>query len=165
MLKDYPPLHLPPIKLRVKRTVNLASLPKVWDPLRRVYIVLTREEWVRQHVIQLLISRYNIPQLQIIAEYPVLLNGQPQRADLVIVDSLQRVRLLVECKAPEVKISQSTLDQAVRYNSQLKAQYIMLTNGLSHHLYKYEDGEYITLSQLPADFISKYPLHNVSEVR
>ncbi len=159
MLKDYPRLSLPSVTLKIKRSSSPSavdpsqvSTPKVWDPLRRIYIVLTREEWVRQHVIQLLISRYNIPQLQIIAEYPVELNGQPQRADLVVVSRSQRACILVECKAPEVKVTQSTLDQAVRYNSVIGARYIMLTNGLSHHLYERRGGQYLPLPQFPNVF-------------
>ncbi len=141
-------LNLPPIKLKAQRRGESIT---VWDDLRKKYVVLTPEEWVRQHVISYLIGELNIPPQQIIVEYPVELNGQSQRADIVVVTRSTEPHILVECKAPEVKISQSTLDQAVRYNSILSAKYIMLTNGLTHHLYERisDEGEYRAISNLP----------------
>ncbi|MFI3248815.1 MAG: type I restriction enzyme HsdR N-terminal domain-containing protein [Rikenellaceae bacterium] len=116
----------------------------MWDSLRRSYIVLTPEEWVRRHVVEFLISQLQIPPQQIVQEYPVGLNSQRQRADVVVLSRQGEPLMMVECKAYDVKISQGTLDQAVRYNSVLMARYIMLTNGLSHHLYERVDsaGEY-----------------------
>lgn len=141
-------LNLPPIKLKARCTDDLLY---IWDELRKKYIVLTPEEWVRQHVVSYLIHEKNIPSPQIILEYPVELNNQNQRADIVAVTRSGEPYILVECKAPEVKISQTTLDQAVRYNSILNAKYIMLTNGLTHHLYERisEEGEYAVINNLP----------------
>lgn len=111
--------------------------------------MLTPEEWVRQHVNAFLQSHLGVQPLHILLEHPVSLNGQSQRADVVVVDRSGTPRILVECKAPEVKISQSTLDQAVRYNSVVRAQYIILTNGLSHFIYELiEGGGYRALSSL-----------------
>ncbi len=92
----------------------------------------------------------SIPPAQIILEHPVLLNGQRQRADLVVVGSDGVAKLMCECKAADVKISQATLDQAVRYNSVLEARYILLTNGVNHHLYERlnSEGGYRALSSL-----------------
>lgn len=138
---QHPRLNLPPIKLKARRSGETLS---VWDGLRKQYIVLTPEEWVRQHIVGYLTDHKEIPSTQIAMEYPVELNGQRQRADIVVLNRLGEPYILIECKAPEVKISQTTLDQAVRYNSVLKARYIMLTNGMTHHLYELlsEEGDY-----------------------
>jgi len=120
----------------------------VWDPLRGDWLVLTPEEWVRRHLIQWLIGR-GIPPQRIIQEYPVPLNGQPQRADVVVVDRQGRPQLVAECKAAGVKIDRSVLAQAVRYNSVTHARYVMLTNGLSHYLYACIDGRYAPVSSFP----------------
>ncbi len=138
MQRELPKLKFPPIKLRARRSGDAIS---VWDDLRKSYLVLTPEEWVRQHVNAFLQSHLGVSPQQIALEYGVLLNGQNQRADVVVVGRDGSPRILVECKAPEVKISQETLDQAVRYNSVLNAHYIILTNGLSHFLYESTDDE------------------------
>lgn len=126
------------MKMRARKCDGSIS---IWDRVRKSYIVLTPEEWVRQHLIEFLISHLSLSEPQIIIEYPVQLNGQNQRADVVVVGQGGRPWILVECKAPEVAIEQSTLDQAVRYNSIVAAQYIILTNGLTHHLYRRVDDE------------------------
>ncbi|MFI3269074.1 MAG: type I restriction enzyme HsdR N-terminal domain-containing protein [Rikenellaceae bacterium] len=147
MQNSLPKLNFPAINLRLRRSEGSIQL---FDQLRRIYIVLTPEEWVRRHLIALLIERLSVPPAQIVLEYPVPLNGQRQRADLVVVANDGSPRLLCECKAADVKISQSTLDQAVRYNSVLQARYLFLTNGLNHYLYERLDNEggYRSLSSL-----------------
>ncbi len=86
---------------------------------------------------------------QISEECLVTLNGQPQRADVVVFDNSAKAIILAECKAPEVKISQDTFDQAVRYNSVVKARYIILTNGITHHCYELSQGEYHPMESFP----------------
>lgn len=136
MHSTYVKLNFPTIKMRARRSERGIT---IWDRIRRGFIVLTPEEWVRQHLIEFLASHFGLSETQIILEYPVLLNGQNQRADVVVVGRGGVVQLLVECKAPDVAISQSTLDQAVRYNSVAGARYIILTNGLTHHIYRRTD--------------------------
>ena len=101
-----------------------------------MWLVLTPEEWVRQHLKGHLVAACGVIPTRMVAEYPVSLNGQAQRADLVVVDDAGKPLLLAECKAPEVPIDRSTLDQAVRYNSVLGARYLILTNGLRHYCYE-----------------------------
>lgn len=127
--KPMPTLNLPPVRLRARRS---GGRIEIWDALRGSWLVLTPEEWVRQHVIHLLVSHRAVPAQRIVCEYPVPLNGQPQRADIVVVDDCGAPWLLVECKAADVDIDDSVLAQAVRYNSVLHASYIMITNGLQH---------------------------------
>lgn len=133
-----PRLNLPPVRLRARRNDGRVE---IWEPLRGCWLVLTPEEWVRQHVINFLTSSCGIPARRIVCEYPVPLNGQPQRADIVAADDHGRPWLLVECKAADVTIDDGVLAQAVRYNSVLHARYMMITNGLRHFCFKCGEGE------------------------
>ncbi len=141
-----PKLNFPPIKLRAREIGGSIS---IWDTIRRAYILLTPEEWVRQHLIAFLTSQLAIPPTTLSLEYPVSINGQNQRADLVVMHRDGTPLILAECKAPEVAISQSTLDQAVRYNSKVEARYLILTNGLSHFIYERDSqqGHYTPLKE------------------
>lgn len=124
-------LNLPPCSLRIRRSAGVAS---VWDPIRRQWLVLTPEEWVRQHMIRYLIEHCGVTAQYIVQEHPVALGGMAQRADIVVVDKTGAPCLLVECKAPEVEVSmeknKAVFAQAVRYNSVLKASYVAVTNGM-----------------------------------
>lgn len=141
-----PVLHFPPVRLRARLRDGRTE---VWDALRGMYLVLTPEEWVRQHLIACLVSHCGARPLRIVQEYPVPLNGQPQRADVVVVDDAARPLLLAECKAPDVRIDRTTLRQAMRYNSVLGARYVVLTNGLTHYCYERRDGAYAPLADFP----------------
>lgn len=142
-----PKLNFPSIRLRGRRVGEQAQ---IWDEERRMWLVLTPEEWVRQHLKGHLIAACGVIPTRMVAEYPVSLNGQAQRADLVVVDEVGRPLLLAECKAPEVPIDRSTLDQAVRYNSVLGARYLILTNGLRHYCYeRLSDVDYQPLADFP----------------
>ncbi len=121
---------------------------RVFDRARRKHLVLTPEEGVRRRILAFLASR--VDEKLIAQEYPVDVNGQPQRADIVVFDTAARPLMLVECKAPGVKITRATLAQAHRYNSVLGARYVMLTNGTDHFLYELApDGNYLTLGEFP----------------
>lgn len=146
-----PRLNLPPVHLRARHGEGRTE---VWDPLRGCWLVLTPEEWVRQHFLNFLVAACRVPAQSIVCEYPVPLNGQPQRADIVAVDRSGAPMLLVECKAADVTIDGRVLAQAVRYNSVLHARYIMITNGMQHFCYKFENGEYqpCSFAEPAADF-------------
>ena len=141
-----PKLNFPAIRLRARRREGQVE---VWDDLRGIYLVLTPEEWVRRHLIAYLVSHCGVLPKRVVQEYAVPVNGQPQRADVVVVDAAGQPLLLAECKAPDVKLDGRTLAQAVRYNSVLGARYILLTNGLNHYCYEYRDGKYVQLSGFP----------------
>lgn len=102
---------------------------EVWAPQRGLWLCLTPEEEVRRRVVRHLTERLKVPATHIVEEYPVMLNGQPQRADIVVVDKQMKPWLVVECKAPEVALSQSVVDQVVRYNSVIGACQVVVTNG------------------------------------
>ncbi|MCI7141111.1 type I restriction enzyme HsdR N-terminal domain-containing protein [Alistipes sp.] len=139
-------LNFPPVRFRARRCGDTVE---IWDSIRGIYLVLTPEEWVRQHLIAYLVSHCGVQPLRIVEEYAVPLNGQPQRADVVVVGDDARPLLLAECKAPDVAIGQRTLEQAVRYNSVLRARYIILTNGLRHYCCEQRDGTYVQLAGFP----------------
>lgn len=114
----------------------------IWDSIRQMWLLLTPEEWVRQHVIAWLIGYKGIPSLRISQEYPVNINGQHQRADIVVVDNFAKPYILVECKAPNIEIDNEVVMQATRYNAIVKARYILLTNGKKLYCFEYADGKY-----------------------
>ena len=91
-------------------------------------------------------ERLKVPATHIVEEYPVMLNGQPQRADIVVVDRQMKPWLVVECKAPEVALSQSVVDQVVRYNSVIGARQVVVTNGRLVEAYALsEKGTYVKI--------------------
>ena len=146
-MSDFPKLKFPAVVLTLHEKEGKTYIP---DRVRGGYLVLTPEEWVRRHVIEYLISWCGVELQRVVTEYPVLLNGQPQRADIVVVGRDGTPQLLVECKAADVKISQDVLDQAVRYNSVVGAQYIMLTNGMDLFCFeRSNDGIYHKLNSFP----------------
>lgn len=98
--------------------------------------MLTPEEEVRRRMVAHLTGRLSVPATHIVEEYPVVLNGQPQRADIVVFDGQMRPWLVVECKAPDVVIDRSVLDQVVRYNSIIGAPQVVLTNGRTIQAYR-----------------------------
>lgn len=145
-MNDLPKLNFPPVRLRARRAGDRIE---VWDGLRGMYLVLTPEEWVRRHVIAYLTTVCGASPLRLVQEYPVSVNGQAQRADIVVVDDRAQPLLVVECKAPTVALSQQTFMQAVRYNSVLGARYVALTNGLRHCCYELADGQYRPMGGFP----------------
>lgn len=142
----FPKLNFPAIRLRARRRDGQVE---VWDDLRGLYLVLTPEEWVRRHLVACLVSHCGAQPKRIVEEYAVQLNGQPQRADVVVVDDRAEPLLVAECKAPEIPIDERVFSQAVRYNSVLGARYVVLTNGLVHYCYECCDGRYVQLSGFP----------------
>ena len=141
-----PKLNFPAIRLRARRREEQVE---VWDDLRGIYLVLTPEEWVRRHLIAYLVSHCGVLPKRVVQEYAVPVNGQPQRADVVVVGDRAEPLVLAECKAPEIRIDECTLAQAVRYNSVLGARFVILTNGLRHYCCEYRDGKYVQLSGFP----------------
>lgn len=134
---EYPKLNFPPIHLRARRGAN--GRTEVFDRVRGKWLVLTPEEWVRRHVVEYMLAECNIQPQQIIEEYPVEINTMAQRADIVAVDNSGKPRIIVECKEPNIKIDAEVLAQVVRYNSILRCQYMVITNGLTTYCYAYDE--------------------------
>ena len=146
-MSGLPKLNFPAIRLRARRRGDAVE---VWDSLRETYLVLTPEEWVRQHLVAYLVTHCGVPPKRIVEEYAVALNGQAQRADVVVVDDAAEPLLVAECKAPGIPVGRQTLAQAVRYNSVLGARYLVLTNGRSHYCYELVEGEYRQCDRFPS---------------
>ncbi|WP_395632729.1 type I restriction enzyme HsdR N-terminal domain-containing protein [Flavobacterium sp.] len=141
-------LNFPAYSFRFKNSKNKVS---IFDEIRKKFIILTPEEWVRQHTIQFLLQEKKYPKSYINAEKTITINGTTKRYDLVVFKPNGELFLLVECKAPEVTISQQTFDQIARYNLKLNADYLMVTNGLNHYFCEMnlEEEKYIFLKELP----------------
>lgn len=121
----------------------------VFDPLRKRYCALTPEEEVRQKALYLLVEHLNVPAGLIAVEYSIKVNGLDKRCDAVVFGKDGTPLMIVECKAATVKLSQNTLEQAVRYHSALQPKYLMLYNGQECFCFKIENGKLITLDHLP----------------
>lgn len=102
---------------------------EVLDPVRRRWVVLTPEEWVRQQTIIMLHDHYGYPLELMQVEGAISVNGMTRRCDIVVFTNKGRPQLIVECKRPEVPLTQKVCDQACRYNTVLKVPYLLLTNG------------------------------------
>ena len=103
----------------------------IFDPIRKKFVLLTPEEWVRQHVVQDLLQK-GISKTHLSVEKQFDVMGQQKRFDVVVAGKNASISLLVECKAPEIAITQDTFDQIARYQLALNATFLMLTNGLQH---------------------------------
>ena len=108
---------------------------EILDPLRRKYVRLTPEEWVRQHLVQYLIADLGYPRGLIAIEKSIDLHGKRFRADVIVHDRTGRAVLMAECKEPDVSISQETFDQIAAYNRVVQARCLLVTNGLIHYCY------------------------------
>ena len=141
-------LNFPVYSFRFKNSENKVS---IFDEIRKKFILLTPEEWVRQHVIQFLLQDKRYPKSYINVEKLIKINDLSKRYDGVVFQPNGEIFLLIECKAPEVPISQQTFDQIARYNLVLKAKYLMVTNGLNHYFCQmdFENEKYVFLKELP----------------
>lgn len=123
-------LNFPTYSFRLKNSENNTH---IFDVIRKKFVVLQPEEWVRQHCVQYLIQEKNYPISLINVEKVILINGLKKRYDIVVFNPDGSLAVVVECKAPKVQISQSVFDQIARYNLTLKASCLMVTNGLNHY--------------------------------
>jgi hypothetical protein len=123
-------LNFPAYNFRFQKYQNKI---RIFSKLRKKFIILTPEEWVRQHCVNYLIEKYKYSSQLMNEEKQVLVNGMHKRYDILVYKPEGTIDLIVECKAPNVEISQDTFDQIARYNLSLDADYLMLTNGLNHY--------------------------------
>lgn len=148
-------LNFPAYSFRFKNSENKVL---IFDEIRKKFVVLTPEEWVRQHVIQFLLVGKKYSKSYINVEKSIKINGLVKRYDIVVFQPDGKLFLLIECKAPEVAISQNTFDQIARYNMVLESEYLMVTNGLNHYFCQmdFEKEQYHFLKELP-NFQSNNP--------
>ena len=142
-------LNLPPYQFKLKKADDRVQ---IFDAIRKKYVVLTPEEWVRQNFLQYLIQEKNYPSSLIVLEASLKYNQLQKRADVLVYDKSGIPLLMVECKAPSVKITQDTFDQVARYNMIFKVKYLIVTNCLNHFccLIDYSDNSYRYLEMIPA---------------
>lgn len=141
-------LNFPLYSFRFKNSENKVS---IFDEIRKKFIFLTPEEWIRQHVIQFLLQEKNYPKSYINVEKLIKVNDLSKRYDIIVYQPNGEIFLLVECKSADIKIDQKTFDQIARYNLTLNAKYLMVTNGLNHYFCQmdFEKEKYIFLKELP----------------
>ena len=129
----FPALNLPESKLRVRKTNGKSH---VFDRVRKKYVLLTPEEWVRQNFLTYLIEHKLVPEALVSIEMNIKFNQLNHRVDMAVHNRDYKPVLIVECKAPSVKITQETFDQIARYNLILDVNHLILTNGIKHYCCK-----------------------------
>lgn len=142
-------LHFPVPQLRLKRDGEDAM---VWDVVRKKWVVLTPEEWVRQHLVHYFQSELQCPLTLMAVEKSLKFNGMSKRSDLVVYNSGLRPLLLAECKAPEIALNQSVFEQAAMYNATLGVPFLLITNGLQTYCCRIDQvsGGYAYLADIPS---------------
>ena len=133
------------------RTTQKEGRKFIFDAFRRRWVKLTPEEWVRQNFVRYLIEEKHFPASLMAIERSLRFNRQDFRADAVVFSSDGNPLLIVECKAPEVKITQKVFDQIVRYNFEFQVDFLIVTNGLSHFCCK------IDKNKLTYEFLMEIP--------
>ena len=144
------PLNLPSIEANIKQD---GGKKLIFDPLRKRYVSLTPEEWVRQHFVMFLINYKNYPSALIANETSISLNGMSRRCDSVVFRSSLEPLVIVEYKAPHVTITKKTFMQAHCYNQVLRVPYIIITNGLTHYCY------HIDYTAMSMKFLNDIPFY------
>ena len=141
-------LNFPEYSFRFKNSENKRL---IFDPIRKKFMMLTPEEWVRQHTLQFLIQEKGHSASLINVEKQLNLHGTKKRYDIVVFNPNGSIFLIVECKAPTIEINQETFDQIARYNLVTQAAYLMVTNGIDHFYCQmdYQNERYIFLRELP----------------
>lgn len=141
-------LNFPQFSFRLKNSENKVS---IFDCIRKKFVILQPEEWVRQHCVHYLINEKKYPISHINVEKELKINGLKKRYDIVVFNSDGSIHLIVECKAPRIKINQSTFDQIAQYNLALEATFLMVTNGLNHYYCQmdFKAEKYLFLQNIP----------------
>ena len=141
-------LNFSKFSFRFKNSKNKVS---IFDPIRKKFVILQPEEWVRQHCVQFLIQEKKYPKSLINVEKALKINRLKKRYDIVVYNSDGSIHLIVECKAPKIEVKQAAFDQIARYNLELNANYLMVTNGINHYYCQmdFENEKYQFLNDIP----------------
>ena len=138
-------LNLPQYTFRIKDKLDKKL---IFDGFRRRWVALTPEEWVRQNFVRYLTEEKHFPASLVAVERSLRMNQRDFRTDIILFSKLGNPLVVVECKAPEVKISQQVFDQIARYNLDLRVNYLIVTNGLVHYCCRF-DQEQLSYTFLP----------------
>jgi type I site-specific restriction endonuclease len=145
---NLPALNFPVVDFRFQK--NGKSNLQIFDIVRKKFVDVTPEEWVRQHIIHFLITHKQVPSSMISVEKQLILNNTKRRTDIVIFNTSLKPILIIECKAPDVEINQLTVNQALRYNLELNVGSVFLSNGLRHIFFKLGQSEPEILKDFPS---------------
>lgn len=154
---NFPNLNLPLVDAPIRPDADsLRGGMEIYDGLRRKWVALTPEEWVRQNFVAFLIAHRGFPPALMGNEVALTLNGTARRADTLVYTRALKPLCVVEYKRPDVNVTQKVFDQIARYNSVVEAPYLIVSNGLVHYCVKYSKGGYAFLRDIPAfaDMIS-----------
>ena len=146
-----PKLNFPDYQFKIQPESESGQSLKIFDIIRKKYVILTPEEWVRQHLIHFLVKERKFPQSLLSVEKKVLVNRLYRRTDIVVYSSSLKPLLIAECKAPTVAINQGVFDQAARYNMTLGVLYYIISNGIESHccIINHEKQSYEFLENIP----------------
>ncbi len=139
-------LNFPAYNFKLKSQENRNY---VFDIIRKKYVVLTPEEWVRQHLLHFMIQDGLYPSSLIAVERGLQMNGLQKRFDVLVFDKTGKPLLLAECKSPDISLSKDTFLQAAVYNSQFGCSHILITNGLKHYYCRYSEGKEAVTEEIP----------------
>ncbi|PTL34307.1 hypothetical protein C7120_07175 [Prevotella sp. oral taxon 376] len=142
-------LNLPDFQIKLSGTTEK---PAIWDVLRRRYVALTPEEWVRQHFVHYLIEHRGYPSSLLANEVNLQVgNGKKLRADTVLYDTRLHPRMIIEYKAPDIPLTQKAFEQVGAYNLLLHVDYLVVSNGMQSYCCKmdYDHQEYLYLEEIP----------------
>ncbi len=148
---NFPELCFPHYDFTIQSPSQPGHSFKIFDIIRKKYVSLTPEEWVRQHLIHFLVKERKFPQSLLSVEKKVLVNNLMRRTDVVVYSSTLKPLMIVECKAPSVQLTQTTFDQTARYNMTLGVAYFILTNGIDVLCctIDHENQSYIFMKEVP----------------
>lgn len=141
-------LNLPPFEIKLRGT---KAQPQIFDILRKKYIALTPEEWVRQHFVHFLVEHKGYPAALMANEIQLKVGEKTLRADSALYSRDLKPRMIIEYKAPHIPITQKVFDQISIYNMLLHVDYLVVSNGLQHYICKmdYNDKKYLFLEDIP----------------
>ena len=141
-------LNLPKYGIKIKNDKGHQS---IFDVLRRKYVALTPEEWVRQHFVHFLIAHQGYPTALMANEFPLAIGNKKLRCDSVLYDRTLKPRMIIEYKAPTVSITQKVFDQITIYNMLLHVDYLVVSNGIKHYCCRmdYANQKYLFLEDIP----------------
>jgi hypothetical protein len=143
-------LNLPPYPFRIRTS---GQSKEIFDSLRKKFVLLTPEEWVRQHFIKYLQDELHYPAGLISIERGLIVNQRAKRSDIVIYDQMGKPWMIVECKAPHITLNEAAFYQAANYHLKLNVQFLVVTNGIQHYCCKFVDGTF--------NFVKGFPAYNV----
>lgn len=142
-------LNLPQYEFKTRKTAK--DKTEIFDNIRKKYVILTPEEWVRQNFLRFLVKEKGYPQSLISVEKGLIVNRMQKRFDAVAYNTGGQPAALIEFKAPDIAINQRVFEQIAAYNIKLKVRYLIVSNGITHYCCRmdYEKNNYIFLDKIP----------------